>query len=146
MAKIKPLRPIFDIPLKTMKDIADASVNIARTTVRRRNTFGTRRYNKSYAEYKKELGRSSRNTKFIDLTFSGNTLNSYKTKEARKNQAIAGFTNEASEKIAKDLSSRGLDFLNATVVKAIQKEVSDRADKQIKLNLEQTSQRVRIEI
>jgi len=144
--KIKPIREIFDFPLKTMSAMASEAARTARTTVRKKNTFGARKYNPNYADYKSKLGRSSRNISFVDLTFSGNTLNSYRLREAKKNKATIGFTNAASEKVAADLSKRDLDFLNPTVMKAIGKVITERADKRLNFNMDAASGRTRIVI
>ena len=118
MARVKPLNKIADIKLTTLEDIADASANEVRNQVREKGVIK--------GAFKAKKGRF-RNTSFIDLTFSGNTLDSYMRidGESNKKKQVVGFTSKEAANVAKGWGKRKYNLFQPSVIKAIEKKIDN---------------------
>ena len=146
---IKSLNTIPEIKLKTLEDIADSSANTVINTVREVPGAATnKKYSSKYAAYKSARGRKSRQTGFIDLTFSGNTLDSYKRigSEGSKDKQVVGFTNKEASGVASGWVKKGYNILNNKISKLIDKEIDDHISKNLKSNFKVASGRTKITI
>ena len=146
---IKPLNKIPEIKLKTLEDIADSSANTVVNTVREvPGAVTNKKYSSKYADYKAARGRKSRQTSFIDLTFSGNTLDSYKRigREGSKKKQVVGFTNKEASGVAAGWVKRGYNILSNRISKLIDKEIDDHISKNLKANFKIASGRTTITI
>ena len=146
MARVKPLNKIADIKLTTLEDIADASANEVRNQVREKGVIKGK-YSPSYAAFKAKKGRF-RNTSFIDLTFSGNTLDSYMRidGESNKKKQVVGFTSKEAANVAKGWGKRKYNLFQPSVIKAIEKKIDNAIGKELKKNFDQASGRITITI
>jgi hypothetical protein len=146
---IKPLNVIPEIKLKTLEDIADASANTVVDTIREvPNTATNRKYSPKYASYKSVHGRKSRQIGFVDLTFSGNTLDSYKriSSEGSNEKQTVGFTNKEAANVAGGWAKKGYDILNNKIARLIDKNIDEHIDKNLKVNFKLATGRTTIKV
>ena len=147
MAKIKPLNTIPDIKLRTLEDIADNAANEVRDQVRNKRVIKGK-YSSNYAAYKAKRGSFSKNISFIDLTFSGSTLDSYMRlpNESNKKKQVVGFTSKEAANVGKGWEKKGYNLFASSVVKAIDKTIDNAIGKNLKKNFNQASGRITITI
>lgn len=147
MARIKPLNQIAEIKLNTIEDIADNAANEVRDQIRDKGVIkGT--YNSTYAAYKRRKGRTSNQTNYIDLTFSGNTLDSYMRigSETTKNKMVVGFTSKEAANVARGWKKKGYNVFQPSIIKAIEKSIDNLIGKELDKNFDQASGRITITI
>ena len=147
MARVKPLNEIADIKLRTLEDIADASANEVRGQVRDKGVIKGK-YSPKYAELKSRKGRASRQTSYIDLTFSGNTLDSYMRidGESNKKKQVVGFSSKEAANVARGWGNKGYNLFKSSIIKAIEKKIDNAIGKELKKNFDQASGRITITI
>ena len=148
---IKPLNKIVDIKLNTIEDIADSAANSVINSIRegRANITinGRKKYSPAYAAKKKIEGRKSRETSYIDLTLSGNTLDSFQRKRGgSKTRQVVGFTTQEAENVARGWRNRRINIFNRNVIKEITKNLSETIDRELIQNMKLVSGRTTLEI
>ena len=141
---IKPLNKIVDIKLSTIEDIADSAANSVINSIRegRANITinGRKKYSPVYAAKKKIEGRKSRETSYIDLTLSGNTLDSFQRKRGGSR------TRQEAENVARGWRNTRINIFNRNVIKEITKNLSETIDRELIQNMKLVSGRTTLEI